>query len=283
MTTTTARMLDGVAVAAQIKTELRDRVDAFSRAQGQAAGPRNRPGRRRFGVGDLRPQQAEVGRGVGPSRRRLPAARLSVDRRGPRRGGGPERERRSRRNPRAVAAARTARSRGRADDLRRRRSGEGRRRVPSRERRTPGAEAPVPRLLHATRCHGTPRPVRHPGGRRSRGRHRPQRHRREAGCDTADAPERDGHGLSFADRGSAAGLRVGRHPGGGDRSPGVRHAGVREGRRHGDRRGHQPSHRCGARRRAVRGGQPAAGRFPAARVVWWSATSIRPWRAWPAP
>jgi methylenetetrahydrofolate dehydrogenase (NADP+)/methenyltetrahydrofolate cyclohydrolase len=38
MTTTTARVLDGVAVAAHIKAELRDRVDAFSRAQGRPPG-----------------------------------------------------------------------------------------------------------------------------------------------------------------------------------------------------------------------------------------------------
>jgi methylenetetrahydrofolate dehydrogenase (NADP+)/methenyltetrahydrofolate cyclohydrolase len=38
MTTTTARVLDGAAVAAQIKAELRDRVAAFTRAQGRPPG-----------------------------------------------------------------------------------------------------------------------------------------------------------------------------------------------------------------------------------------------------
>jgi methylenetetrahydrofolate dehydrogenase (NADP+)/methenyltetrahydrofolate cyclohydrolase len=38
MTTATARVLDGVAVAAQIKAELRDRVAAFTRAQGRPPG-----------------------------------------------------------------------------------------------------------------------------------------------------------------------------------------------------------------------------------------------------
>lgn len=38
MTTTTARVLDGLAVAAQIKAELRDRVAAFTRAQGRPPG-----------------------------------------------------------------------------------------------------------------------------------------------------------------------------------------------------------------------------------------------------
>ena len=100
-----------------------------------------RPGRRRSGVGDLRPEQA-AHRGRGRLSGRTGAA--GGDRHPRRRAGGVDRlnrRRGDRRHPGPVAAAAGHGRRGRTAGLRRHPSRQGRRRIPSAQRRPAGPEA----------------------------------------------------------------------------------------------------------------------------------------------
>ena len=111
-----ARILDGTAVANQIRAELRPAVEAFTARAGRPPGLGHRAGRRRSGVPCLRQQQAEVGAGeAGLRADAAAAARDGVAGRCARRRRSLEPERGARRHPRPVAAAgRDGRRRGTA-------------------------------------------------------------------------------------------------------------------------------------------------------------------------
>ena len=83
------------------------------------------------------------------------------------------------------------------------RSVEGRRRRDAGERRAARAESRGPDRVHAGRHRRAAAAQRHRHRRKACGRHRAQRHRRQAGVDAPPASPRDRDGLSFAHAGSA--------------------------------------------------------------------------------
>ena len=219
--TMSARVLDGTAVATQIRDELRPRVAAFTRAAGRP------PGLGIVLVGDDPASHVYVRNKI----------RAGHGRRVPRRPAAPAGDDDARRGAGRRAAAQPQRRRTTASSCSRRcrrrwaptPSGsifdaidavEGRRRVQPGQRRPAGAEA---RRACA--------PARRPGvmelldrsGIALRGaarrRHRPQRHRRQADGADAAAPRRDGDDLPLADGATCRRVaRDGRHPGRRDRA-----------------------------------------------------------------
>ena len=113
--------------------------------------------------------------------------------------------------------------------------------------------------LHAVRRHRAARPLEHPDRRTARRRHRPQRHRRQADGAAAAARARHGHDLSLADERSA-GRRARRPTSWWPRSAGPAFvtAGLRQAGRDGRRRRHHARGRSSADRAAVSGRVEAA-------------------------
>ena len=145
------RVLDGVVVGKAIRTTCA--AGAAGRGVARApAGARHRPGRRRSGLGGLRPQQGQDGRRVGPDRRPdrgCPRPRRSTTSWARCGGSTPAR---SRRHPRAVAAAGGAGAARRDDGVRDHRPGQGRRRLQPGERRPARPEPRHAALVHAGRA-----------------------------------------------------------------------------------------------------------------------------------
>ena len=160
------------------------------------------------------------------------------------------------RHPRADAAAQAHRQReGAGGD----RSGQGRRRLPPRQRRPALDRRARAGAVHAGR-------LDHPckvGEARSvgprRGRRRPLQHRRQADGAAAAARELHGDHRAFAHQ-EPARRRAPRRPrGGGDRQARDRQGRLDQARRHRDRRRHQPHRQAGRqgqarRRRGLRRG-----------------------------
>ena len=236
------------------------------------------------GVGDLRPQQAEVRRrgGLRADLERLPATASLDGRAGGRRS--PEPQRRARRHPRAVAAAGRDGPGRRAARLRRGRARQGRRRISSGQRRPARAE---PR--------GARRRARRPASSScSSGRGIPIAGARAVVIGRSDIVGKP-MALLLLHRhatvtichsrtaGSAARRARGGHPGGGDRPPGIRDAGLRQAGRDGRRRRDQPARRSrrasSASSRRTRSG---AQTLRAARLAASSATCTRTSRPSPA-
>ena len=175
-----ARLLDGVAVANQIRAEVAPGVEAFRARAGRPARARYRAGRGGPGLADLRARKAEVGGGGGPAGRPRDAARFGnadgpADRRR-----SVEQERRrttaswcSRRCPARWALmpsgaflTRSGRTRTSTGFIRSTWAGWSRiARISSRARR---------------RASSSCSSVTNPDCRSPRGRHRPERHRRQA-------------------------------------------------------------------------------------------------------
>ena len=132
-----------------------------------------------------------------------------------------QRRRRGRRNPRPASAA-VAHGRDEGDV--RRLAGEGRRRLPSRQRGQPLPRHPDPRSRDAVGLHGAAARLRHRPGRQGGGRDRPQRDRRAADGDAAHARECDRHGLPLAHRRPRLARPPGRHRRRRRGAPGDRHA-----------------------------------------------------------
>ena len=234
------RRLDGVATAAAIRAELRRAVVAFSQRGGPPAGAPHRAGRRRPGVAGLRPQQGKGRRRHGPDGHGAPAAGVVTrdDLLGSSAGSTPID---LRRHPRPVAAAAGA-GQGRStqqvfDAID---PAQGRRRLPSAERRASRAGPADARALHAVGHH---RAARSRSGIAIAGRRAVVIGRSEiVGKPMALlllAARRHGDDLSLADDGSRARWRAdGRHPGRRDRPARVRHARLRQARRDRGRRRH---------------------------------------------
>ena len=80
------------------------------------------------------------------------------------------------------------------------------------ECRAPGAESRRPDCMHAGRHHRAAAPQQHRNRRQACGGHRPQRYRRQAGIDAAAAPPCHRDDLSFPHAGSRRNCRDRRHP-----------------------------------------------------------------------
>ena len=185
----TATLMDGKALAARIRAEVAAEVAAFPRAIGLAT----------VLVGDdpasdvyiRMKHKATLEVGIEADDLRLPEETTERELLDARRGA--ERRRRDRRHPRPAAAARADR---RGPRHPRRRSGQGRRRLPSRQRRAAPRGHARARAGDAARRARAPRRVRRRARGRERGRDRPQRHRRQArraapaapACDRDDLP-----------------------------------------------------------------------------------------------
>ena len=235
-----ARILDGNAVARAIREELDAAGRGVHRSAGPAAGARHRARRRRSGLGDLRPEQAQVSRRNRPARRteRLPATAglgdvLAAGRTA-------QRARRHRRDDRAVAAARGDGRRRRDAGGRRDRPGQGRRRLHGRS--TSGGWSRIGRAWWPARRRASwscwIEPAFAIAGARAVviGR-----------SDIVGKPMAllllHRHATVTICHSRTRDLRVDRenggHPGRGHRAAGLRDAGVREAGRHRDRRRHQ--------------------------------------------
>ena len=108
-----------------------------------------------------------------------------------------QQRRRGRRDPRSAAAS-LAHERDEGDL--RGLPGEGRGRLPPAQRRQPLPRDADPRAGDAVRVHGAAARVRHRSVRQGGRRDRPQRDRRPADGDAADARERHRHGLPLTHR-----------------------------------------------------------------------------------
>ena len=91
--------------------------------------------------------------------------------------------------------------------VRRGAAGQGRRRIPSDQRRVAGAEPGDAHRLHAVGRDRAARAVEHRHRRRAGGGDWPQRHRRQADGAAVAAPARDGDDLSLADAPTCRGSR----------------------------------------------------------------------------
>src|SRR5438270_8681 len=236
--------------------------DGIHRGAGNAPA-RDRARRRRPGVAPLHRAQAQ-GREGGRNRAdRPPPPRGRPGGGAGRVRAGPERRRRGGRDP-APASAAGRSGRGARDP--RGRPGQGRRRLPPAQRRTPLPGAADPRPGDAARSARAPGRVPDPARRRARGGRRPQRHRRQAGRAPAPPAQRNCDDLSLAHR----------RPGPPDARRGRarrRRGRGRSGRRRDGQagrggRGRRPeSDRRGARRRR-RSGRVRTGRVLDARARW---------------
>ena len=92
-------------------------------------------------------------------------------------------------------------------------AGQGRRRLPRRERRRADDRPARLQGLHALRLHEDARGDRLRTQGQTRGRDRPQQHRRQADGDAAPAGQRDRHHLPQRDAGPGAPRAAGRHRG----------------------------------------------------------------------
>ena len=211
----TAALIDGRAIAAELRGELRDAGRAAGGRARHRADGRGRLGRLRRRLRALHaPDQARLRapRVRGP---RVPA--LGVDPRGRARraaaGPRPRRGRPRRARPDAAAAPRRPRARLARDPGR-----EGRRLRPPDQRRLPVRQRrPLLRAGDAARRHRAARALRRLAARQARGRGRAQRQRRQADGADAAAPPRDGHDLPHPHRAAERGRRRGRDPGRGGR------------------------------------------------------------------
>ena len=277
-----ARILDGAALAATLREELRPRVAAFTARTGRP------PGLGIVLVGTHAPSEIYV-------RNKLKAAsdigcRADLVRLPEIRDAGGSRERRARAEPEPVSRCASS-----YRILCRRRSAARRRSSTSsiRQRTWTGSRRSTPvcwSRIARPWCR-----ARHPGviellersaiaiARPARGRHRPQRHRRQADGAAAAAPARHRDDLSFADGRFAVDDAAGRHPRRRSRTDGVRAARAREAWRGGHRRRDQPRDRSvggrGALSRAAHRGEATS--TSGARS--WSATCILLSRRWQAP
>ena len=194
-----ARLLDGRAVASAIREAVLPDVGRFTASAGRP------PGLGIVLVGDDPSSEIYVRNKVkaGAETGLWVDLQRSAGDRDPRRSAGarraPERQRPARRDPGAGAVARGDGEAGRAARLRRDRSGQGRRRLPPDQRRTARAGPPAPCPVHAVRRDRHARALFHRDRAVARGRHRPQRYRREAHGHAAPAARRDGDHLPFED------------------------------------------------------------------------------------
>ena len=172
--------------------------------------------------------------------------------------------------------------RRRAPGLRRDRSRQGRRRLSSGQRRPARAE---PRDAGACTPSGVIELLERSAitdRRCARRRHRPQRHRRQADGAAAAAPPRDRHDLPLANARPAGGGAPGRHPRRGHRPAGVRDAGLRQAGRDRRRRRHQPGRRIAPWSSGCFRPDRSAARRSSGAARSSSATCIRTSRMWPA-
>ncbi len=253
-----ARLLDGAAVAQAIRAEVGPAVAAFTARAGRP------PGLGIVLVGDdpaseiyVRNKLKSAG-GRRTARRSHAAACRRVARGSARGGRTAESQRGARRHPGAVAAAGGDGRRGGAARVRRDPVRQRRGRLSSRQRRPAGAEPRDAGGVHAVRGDRAARTVPGADCRCAGGRDRTERHRRQADGAAAAASACHGHDLPLADQGSAAGRGGGRHSRRRDRPGRLRDAGVRQARRGGGRRRHQPGVRPGGGRTAVSAGLETA-------------------------
>ena len=256
-----ARILDGAAVAAQIRSELSSRAAAFTRSAGRQPGLGHRACRRQAGLADLREQQTEVRGRRGDDGHAVAFAGVDVARRNPFAGPSIERGCCDRRHSGAGAAARFARRGRDAVGLRCHRSVEGCGRGDAGERRAARSESRGPDRVHAGRHRRAAAAQRHRDRRKTRRRHWPERYRRQAGVDAPPSPPCHRDGLSFPHAGSSEGCRNRRHSGGRARPARFRAAIVRPAWSDSDRRRHQ------SRDRSERGARDISRRPSAARAV----------------
>ena len=183
----TAQLIDGNALAKKIRAEVAGRTQAL-KARGIQPGLADHPGRRRPGQPGLRQAQGQrqhAKPACTPTLERYPATMSEADllariRRPERRPGDP-------RHPGAAAAAQAhGRAEGHRDDL----AGQGRRRLPRRQRRRADGRPARLLALHAVRLHEDARVHRLRPARQARGGDRPQQHRRQADGPDAAAEER---------------------------------------------------------------------------------------------
>ena len=246
-----AKILDGKAVAARIRADLANQVaraHGARRAARAGGGPGRRGSRPRRSTSATRPEAcAEAG--IRTFDHRLAAATTQARAAGADRAA--QRRPAGRRDPDPAPAARRP---GRARDPARRRSAQGRRRHPPREPGASGHGRTALRRLHAARRDDPHRRGRREAGRRRGGGGRALEHGRQADGGAADRRRRDRDCLSLEDARPGRRRRA-RRRGGRRRRPRRDDSGRLDqaGRRRHRRRHQSRRRRQAARRRGVRG------------------------------
>ena len=259
----TARIIDGKAIAADLRGKVTRRRAPSAARPRPGAGPRRGAGRRESGERSLCPQQIQGGRrsrhaAVRPASCRRPRAKPSCSSWSRRLNADPSVNGILVQLPLPPQIDHAKGDRGH-------RSGQGRRRLPSAQCRPPRQRPAGAGAVHAARLHAAGQDracvARRPGG----GGDRPLQHRRQAGGAIAAGRERDGDDGAFARRAICRRVPPRRSAGRRDRPAGDGARRLDQAGRDRDRRRHQPRRGRGRQSRAssATSASPRPSRSPA--------------------